>query len=139
MSQVEAVGAVLYDVKGKLFMAKRPKGKVLADKWEFPGGKIEPNESLEDCLHREMKEELDIKVIPRQYIGKQSYKYDYAMVTLHLFACMLDSGEEPKLLEHQDGKWVDFSQILQLDVPEVVYPFMDEIEESLLRLGVPLA
>jgi len=53
MSRIEAVGAVLYDESGRVFMAKRPKGKALADKWEFPGGKIEPNESLEDCLHRE--------------------------------------------------------------------------------------
>lgn len=139
MSSIEAVGAVLYDYDGKIFMAKRPKGKALADKWEFPGGKIETGESLEDCLHREMNEELAIRIIPRQYIGKQSYKYDYGFVTLHLFACMLDLNQKPVLLEHQDSRWVDFSQILKLDVPEIVYPFMDDIERTLLRLGVALA
>ena len=138
MSSIEAVGAVLYDEDGKVFMAKRPKGKALADKWEFPGGKIEKGESLEECLHREMAEELDIKVVPRQYIGKQSHLYDYGMVTLHLFACKLDYGQKPTLLEHQDSKWVHLSQVLELDVPEIVHPFMGDIEAAFLRLGLPL-
>jgi mutator protein MutT len=138
MSQIEAVSAVLYDEEGKVFMAKRPKGKVLADKWEFPGGKIEPNESLEDCLHREIAEELDIKIIPRQYIGKQSYMYDHGLVTLHLFACKLDLNQKPKLIEHQEARWVHLSQVLKLDVPEIVHPFMDDIQATLLRLGLPI-
>ena len=115
-------------------MAKRPKGKVLADKWEFPGGKIEPNESLEDCLHREMLEELYIKVIPRQYIGKQSYMYDYGLVILHLFACKLHSNQTPTLLEHQEGRWVYLDEVLKLDVPEIVYPFMEQIKSTLKTL-----
>ncbi len=136
MKYIEAVGAVLYDNCARVFLAKRPKGKVLANKWEFPGGKIEQGESLEDCLRREIKEELNIKVTPKAYIGKQVFEYGYGTVCLHLFACPFNDGYEIELIEHQDGKWVELSQVLEFDVPQIIYPFMDSIKKTFLHLKV---
>jgi len=64
--------------------------------------------------------------------------YDYGLVVLHLFACKLDFNQTPTLLEHQEGRWVHLSQVLKLDVPQIVHPFMDDIKSVLLRLGLPI-
>ena len=59
---MKKVSAGIVCRNGKILICQRPKGKSLAGFWEFPGGKLEEGESLQDCLKRELKEELDIEV-----------------------------------------------------------------------------
>ena len=58
----DVVAAVICDNEGKILIAKRKKGKTLENHWEFPGGKVENNESETDCLKREMNEEFGIEI-----------------------------------------------------------------------------
>jgi len=90
---------------GRILIASRPPGYHLAGMWEFPGGKQEPDESLEECLEREIKEELDIEIRADRLFSTVRHEYEKKIVSLHVFECAYLKGD-PKALEGQDIKWV---------------------------------
>lgn len=90
---------------GKILICQRPQGKSCEFLWEFPGGKVEPGESLEACLQRELQEELDIRVEnlqPLTTIEKPS-----SGIRLHFFTCQLKNSHDPTRIEHKALAWVD--------------------------------
>jgi A/G-specific adenine glycosylase len=91
--------------KGKVLIARRPEGKLLGGLWEFPGGKQEQGESLEACLVRELREEMDIEVRVGIPLGIFPHAYTHFRISVHAFACTLPEGE-PHLLEHTALAWV---------------------------------
>lgn len=95
---------------GKILICQRPEGKSLAGFWEFPGGKQEPNESLEACLQRELKEELDLRVrdIHPLYVVHRPE----ADLNIHFFTCKPDHSE-PEQKEHQDIQWVSYKDLFR--------------------------
>ena len=106
---VEVVAGLIWN--GNRFMiCQRPKDKARALLWEFVGGKIEPNESGEDALIRECKEELDIVVKPIGVFCDVVHTYPDIVVHLTLYNAEILSGE-PKLLEHNDLKWITADEI----------------------------
>ena len=79
-------------VKGnKILAARRKTGLHLAGFWEFPGGKVEPNESAENCLVRELKEEFGIDTIVTNYVGDNYH--DYGEKTIHLIAFLVATSK----------------------------------------------
>ena len=74
--------------------------------WEFPGGKIENDESPKQCVEREIFEELDTKVNVKKFLGVVEYDYPDFHLTMHCFLCSVESGEL-KLLEHASSRWLD--------------------------------
>ncbi len=106
---VEVVAGLIWN--GNRFMiCQRPKDKARALLWEFVGGKIEPNESGEDALIRECKEELDIVVKPLDVFCDVVHVYPDITVHLTLYNAEIVSGE-PKLLEHNDLRWITADEI----------------------------
>jgi mutator protein MutT len=108
------VTAALIWRKGKVLIAKRPKGSHLEGYWEFPGGKQERGESLGECLEREIREELGLSVKTGQALLTVEHDYGSKAISLHIFNCTC-SGGEPEALECQEIKWVspgDFSKFL---------------------------
>lgn len=96
----EVVVAVLFDDKGRFLMSSRPEGKVYSKFWEFPGGKVEPGETLEQALKREMLEELGVELLTVKEVLTQEVTYPHDTVRLHFFQCRKWLGAiEPK--EHQ--------------------------------------
>ena len=91
--RIEAVVAVI-ERNGKILIQKRPSTGLLADLWEFPGGKREPGETLEEALVREVREELGVKVRDARRLVTVQHAYTEYRVTLHAFAC--DIVGEPK-------------------------------------------
>ncbi len=99
-----AAGIIIKD--GKIFIARRSRpGDPLASTWEFPGGKIRPGESPEECLKRELFEELNITVEVREYVGECIYHYPHVSIRLMAYRCSWVSGEL-KLTEHEAFAWV---------------------------------
>lgn len=97
-----------------LLIAKRPDDKLLGGLWEFPGGKQEPGETLEDCLARELHEELNIQVAVGQFFVQVKHAYTHFKITLHVFECTwLPEGGEPECLACADWLWVDESDLEQ--------------------------
>ena len=106
---VEVVAALIWD-KGKFMICQRPKHKTRALEWEFVGGKVEPNESKEDALIRECREELDITVKVGEVFMEVIHQYPDILVHLTLFHAGIASGA-PKLLEHNDMCWITPNEI----------------------------
>ena len=110
---VEVVAGLIW--RGNKFMiCQRPENKARALLWEFVGGKIEPNESGEDALVRECKEELDIVVKPLDVFFDVVHTYPDITVHLTLYNAEILAGE-PKLIEHNDLKWITADEIDNYD------------------------
>ncbi|MBU6468985.1 MAG: Nudix family hydrolase [Betaproteobacteria bacterium] len=131
MSQItEVVVGVLVDAKGRYLMAQRPVGKVYEGFWEFPGGKVEPNESLERALYRELEEELGIQVEQCYPWFSESFVYPHAHVRLHLFRVVKWQGE-PQSLEKQALAWQGWGE-------DKVTPMLPANQKILNGLQLPV-
>ena len=96
----EVAAAVLYQADGSYLLAQRPAGKAYAGYWEFPGGKVEAGESLEDAIKREIREELDIEIVSAHPWLTRTHVYEHASVRLHFLRVRAWRGT-PRGLEGQ--------------------------------------
>lgn len=103
MKTLKVVAAIIKE-KDKIFATKRGHGE-FKNGWEFPGGKIEPGESPEEALHREIMEELNIEIDINRLFEIVEYDYPNFHLTLYCFICSIKSGKIV-LLEHEEGKWL---------------------------------
>jgi A/G-specific adenine glycosylase len=100
-----AVGVLVH--KGKIFIQKRPPSGLMPHLWEFPGGKMQNEETPEDALVREFREELELNVGMLQKVALIRHNYTTFRVTLHAFSCQLeDASQQPVLRSAVDGRWV---------------------------------
>ncbi|HUV79022.1 MAG TPA: NUDIX domain-containing protein, partial [Desulfobacterales bacterium] len=84
-NKIIRVTAAIFVNDGMLLIAKRKPTARLPNLWEFPGGKIEPNETPKACLKRELKEEFDVDVTVGEYLGSNIHMYDFATIELMAF------------------------------------------------------
>lgn len=130
MKHVEVVCAIIENDKDEVFICKRGAGRQLEGKWEFPGGKVEANESHEQTIIREIKEELNSIVDPYEYIGKVNYEYKNIekpfSITLYGYRCVLLSGKL-ELSEHTASKWINKKDLSTVDFSDADKPFIDLI------------
>ena len=110
-----AAGLVFRD--GKLLITQRPTGSHLGGLWEFPGGKREPDESFEECLRRELKEELCIEVDIHELVASISHDYPEKSVTLKFYRCTWKANE-PQALGCPDLRWVSAEELRRYEFPE---------------------
>jgi 8-oxo-dGTP diphosphatase len=106
---------------GLVLAAQRSAVMSLPHKWEFPGGKIDPGESPEECLRRELFEELGIQVRIGQRLPVSVYQYPSFTITLHPFVCTIESGEVV-LHEHAAVSWLPPNELHSLDWAEADVP-----------------
>ncbi|MGB3295011.1 MAG: A/G-specific adenine glycosylase [Phormidesmis sp.] len=109
--------AVITDDQGNILIDRRKQEGLLGGLWEFPGGKIEPDETVEECVSREIKEELDIEIEVGSRLITIEHAYTHFKVTLHAFNCKYLSGD-PKPLESDEVKWVTLDEIDQYPFPK---------------------
>ena len=104
MKRVDVViGIVVRD--GKILICQRRQSDALAGYWEFPGGKLEPGETLEQCLARELREELAIIARPIEPLAVIEHDYPHVQVRLHPYLCQHESGD-PQPLAAEQAIWV---------------------------------
>ena len=129
---VLVAAAALIDVDGRVLIAQRPEGKQLAGLWEFPGGKVEPGETPEQCLIRELKEELDIEVThaclaPFVFT---SHAYDSFHLMMPLWLCRRWKGQV-RALEHQAVAWVKPAKLADYPMPPADEPLVAWLRDLL--------
>jgi len=111
------VAAGLVFREGKLLITQRPTGSHLGGLWEFPGGKREPDESFEECLRRELNEELCIEVDIHELVASISHDYPEKSVTLKFYRCTWKANE-PQALGCPDLRWVSAEELRRYEFPE---------------------
>jgi 8-oxo-dGTP diphosphatase len=108
LRRIEVVAALIRE-GDKILATQRGYGEY-KDFWEFPGGKIEPGETPEAALKREIKEELATEIEINEYVGTVDYDYPDFHITLLLYLCTMVSGNL-ELLEHESAKWLLASEL----------------------------
>jgi 8-oxo-dGTP diphosphatase len=119
--RIDVAVAVVFNTHGQVLWGCRPEGKPYAGYWEFPGGKVEPDETVWQALVRELKEELDITALEGGPWFRIEHDYEHANVRLHLYRVWRFDGS-PKSLENQRFTWAsldssDLSPILPATEP----------------------
>ena len=127
--QIDAPIAIV--VRDRLVLiCQRKDDDALGGYWEFPGGKCELGETLEQCLARELREEIDITATPAQRLATIEHDYPDALVRLHPFVCRHVEGE-PKLIECQDARWIEPAALRDYQFPPANETLLDEVIELL--------
>ena len=112
MKTIEVAAAIIVK-DNRIFATQRGYGE-FKDGWEFPGGKIEPGESAQEALVREIREELDVDIRVGKLLETVEYDYPEFHLTMHCFICELLS-EEIVLKEHEDARWLKKEELDTVD------------------------
>lgn len=124
------VAAAIIERDGKYLIAKRAQHKPLAGYWEFPGGKIEKDETPEHCLLRELKEELSIQVEVLQFIAENTHDYGTFTVCLKAYRCLFIEGEFT-LVDHEEIAWISLEQMNDYQLAPADFPFVKVLENMI--------
>jgi len=112
MKEIKVVAAIIQK-ENKILATKRGYGEFI-NMWEFPGGKIEPGETKEQALVREIKEELNIEINVDKFAIDIEYQYPNFYLFMSCFMCSIKEGSI-ELLEHNDGKWITKEELNTLN------------------------
>lgn len=129
MKQVKVVAAIIIHEE-KVLATQRGYGEFKGG-WEFPGGKVEQGETMEQALIREIREELNVEIQPQYNLG--CIEYDYP--TFHLsMECIVSHLKDAhiQLLEHEDAKWLDAHTLDTVDWLPADILILDKIRELLI-------
>ena len=118
------VVAAVIEHDGRFLVTRRQPGVHLEGFWEFPGGKIDPDETHADALRREIREELDAGVEPGELVLATTHAYPEKTVTLYFYRCRLTDAPRPLL--GQEMRWVDREELRALGFPAA--------DEELIRI-----
>lgn len=105
MKSIEVVAAIIHDDKDRIFATQRGYGE-FKDFWEFPGGKMEADETPEEALKREIWEELDTKIVIERFVTTVEYDYPTFHLTMHCYWCKVETGCLT-LKEHEAARWLE--------------------------------
>ncbi|MGD0766842.1 MAG: 8-oxo-dGTP diphosphatase MutT [Tepidisphaeraceae bacterium] len=125
-----AIGVVKRD--GRVLICQRKTDDTLGDFWEFPGGKCEPGESLQECLARELMEEVAIKARVVRKLTPIEHDYPDVCVRLHPFLCEHLEGEATAI-ECQRTKWVEASELSGYQFPPANESLLEEVVREMKR------
>ena len=109
MKQIEVVAAIIHDADGRIFATQRGYGD-FKDFWEFPGGKMEPGESPEEALKREIWEELETRIVIERFVRTIEWDYPTFHLTMHCYWCRVESGDLT-LKEHEAARWLSKDEL----------------------------
>ncbi len=130
------VAAAVFRKNDKVLVARRARGQHLEYKWEFPGGKVEKNETPEECLHRELKEELGVLVEVGEYIGESLFNYAEKNIRLLAYQVELLSGDF-SLTVHDEINWVKIKDLASVDLAEADIPIALTLQKQIMYQADP--
>jgi 8-oxo-dGTP diphosphatase len=126
---IEVAAAIIENGQGQILIARRKQGKSQAGMWEFPGGKIEVGETAEECLKRELLEEMNIEITPYAYFGVNDHHYGPTHIRLIAYKATFMSGEI-ELVDHDEYRWIDIAELKEFTFAPADIPFVKMLEEG---------
>lgn len=124
----KVTGAIIEN-DGKILAARRKKDSHLGGYWEFPGGKIEHGETPEECLARELKEELNINVSVGQKLGENTYEYPDRTIKLILYFVEGDF-EDIHSDDHQELRWLSIQELDSVAWAPADFPLLEKLKKA---------
>jgi len=124
---MKEVTAAIIMKENRVLIAERAPGENLAGKWEFPGGKIEPGETPEGCLKREIREELEVDIDVLDFFAESIYAYHSGTIKLMAFRCQWISGDF-SLNVHSRIEWVNRQQLDLYDFAPADIPLVAKLK-----------
>ena len=128
------VTAAILIKDGKILIAKRKAYDRQANKWEFPGGTVEQNETPQACLIREMQEEFGINISVGKIFGESIYHYDHGSIKLLAYMAHWECGQI-SLKDHADYRWVSSRQLAEYDFAPADIPFVDKLQHEDIKIN----
>jgi 8-oxo-dGTP diphosphatase len=128
MKTVEVVSAIVLS-NNQILCTQRGESKLnyISNKWEFPGGKVEPNETKEEALTREIQEELRIDISISEHFLTVEHTYPDFKIIMHSFLCQSEL-KELVLTEHLQAKWLVKEDLCTLDWAAADIPIVDKLK-----------
>jgi len=123
---IRVVAAVI-EQDGRYLITQRNEAAVLPLLWEFPGGKVEPGESDEDGLIREVRGRIGVDVVVGEKIGEHHHTYARYDVHLTMFACSIEDGHHPQPITVNDLRWVQSAELRNYEFPPADEKTMDKL------------
>ncbi len=120
--------AVVVNGKGKVLIAQRREKDMLGGLWEFPGGKQEANETIQECIVRELKEELGINVEIGEFLITVKHAYSHFTMELHTYFAKIKSGR-PRVIECQNFQWLAISKLRDVPYSKADLMIIKELEK----------
>lgn len=121
---IPVAAAIIENEQGMVLIARRKEGKSQGGLWEFPGGKIEVDETAENCLRRELLEEMNIAIEPYAFFGGNDHFYGDVHIRLVAYKAKFLSGEI-KLIDHDDYTWVGRAQLVEYEFAPADVKFVE--------------
>ncbi len=121
--------AVIWNHQGEILIDRRRQKGVMGGLWEFPGGKMEPGETLFECIKREIYEELGIKIEVGEHLITVDHTYTHLHVTLTVHHCHHIAGV-PQPLECDEVRWVSLDQLEQFAFPEANIQIIEALKQK---------
>lgn len=128
MKTIKVSAGVLID-NGKVLITRRASKENFAGGWEFPGGKLELGETPQQCLARELKEELNIDVAVGDFCTEVTHKYEAICVNLIAYYCAMIKGEI-SLSVHDQYQWIKIEDLLEYDLLPADVPIAEKVMED---------
>ncbi len=130
MKRIHIVAAIIFNQdKSQIFITKRPDGKHKGGFWEFPGGKVEAGETIEQAMIRELDEEIGIRVTEQALF--EHLEFDYPDKSLKFdFIAVTAFDNQPYGKEGQEGCWVDVGNLHQYTFPEANVPILERVVQE---------
>lgn len=124
---IKVVGAIFINKNNEVFCARRPLDKNFGGLWEFPGGKVEKNESLEEAVKREIFEELNLKIKVNNIFMNITKEYENFIIDLTCLNCEILDFSTFKLKEHIEYSWIKKENLLTLDWVPTDIPIVEKL------------
>ncbi len=122
--------AVVANRKGEVLIAQRRDKDMLGGLWEFPGGKQETGETIQQCIVRELREELGINIVVGEFLITVNHAYSHFTMDMHTYAARIESGR-PRPLHCQDYRWVPISGLREFPYSKADLTIISELERRL--------
>ncbi len=120
--------AVVTGGSGEVLVAQRRTEDMLGGLWEFPGGKLEDGETIQECIARELKEELDIQVKVGEFLVTVKHAYSHFTMELHTYFAEIESGN-PKAVECQGFQWLEIADLRRVPYSKADLKIIEALEE----------